>query len=424
MRDKSVKPDRVRLFTELSVAKLKHLKGEVGKQIVYYDRRQAGLILRINKTGSKAWRVLYYVDGKTKSEALGYFKPNQPGHVSVKAARDAAGNFRANKSAILADRAKQAAAHSETFGVVAERYLKRFVDGKRRTAPAMRKMIVRLYPKWGTKPFETIRRSDVSDLLDEIEETRGPRAADVTLAILRRMMGKYAVAHDDYSSPIREGMARIENPSERSRDRILSDDEIRTMFAACEGLGVFGNLVKLLLFTAQRRAKVSTMRWDDLDGDVWTIATEDREKGNAARLKLPKPALAVIQAQRDLRTNDYVFPTSFKTSRNDPGKHYGSFSAFGDGKAALDKAMAEINPDIPRWTLHDLRRTARSLMSRAKVRPDIAERVLGHAIPGVQGVYDRHAYDLERAQALSALATLIGRILDAKGVGNVIPLRR
>jgi integrase len=132
----------------------------------------------------------------------------------------------------------------------------------------------------------------------------------------------------------------------------------------------------------------------------------------------------VIQAQHELRTNEYVFPTSFKTTRNDPGKHYGSFSAFGDGKAMLDKAMEEIKPGIPHWTLHDLRRTARSLMSRAKVRPDIAERVLGHAIAGVQGVYDRHAYDLERAQALTALSTLIGRILVEKSGGNVVPLRR
>ena len=95
------------------------------------------------------------------------------------------------------------------------------------------------------------------------------------------MMSKYAVGHDDYSSPIREGMARIENPSERARDRILSDDEIRTMWKACDGLGTFGNLVKMLLLTAQRRTKVATMKWDDLDGDLWTIETEHREKGNA-----------------------------------------------------------------------------------------------------------------------------------------------
>ena len=63
------------------------------------------------------------------------------------------------------------------------------------------------------------------------------------------------------------------------------------------------------------------------------------------------------------------------------------------------------------WTVHDLRRTARSLMSRAGVRPDIAERVLGHAIKGVEGVYDRHSYREEKAHALKALAGLIENIL-------------
>ena len=66
---------------------------------------------------------------------------------------------------------------------------------------------------------------------------------------------------------------------------------------------------------------------------------------------------------------------------------------------------------IPKWRLHDLRRTARSLMSRAGIRPDIAERVLGHAITGVEGVYDRHSYREEKAHALRALAGLIENIL-------------
>ena len=74
---------------------------------------------------------------------------------------------------------------------------------------------------------------------------------------------------------------------------------------------------------------------------------------------------------------------------------------------------------IPHWTIHDLRRTARSLMSRAGVRPDIAERALGHAIKGVEGVYDRHAYDAEKAEALKKLAGLIDLIL-AGPVDNVV----
>jgi integrase len=76
---------------------------------------------------------------------------------------------------------------------------------------------------------------------------------------------------------------------------------------------------------------------------------------------------------------------------------------------------------MPQWQLHDLRRTARSLMSRAGVRPDIAERVLGHAIKGVERVYDRHSYRDEKAHALRALASLIETIVNP--VDNVVALR-
>ena len=83
---------------------------------------------------------------------------------------------------------------------------------------------------------------------------------------------------------------------------------------------------------------------------------------------------------------------------------------------------AKLPADMPRWVMHDLRRTARSLMSRAGVRPDIAERVLGHAIPGVAGIYDRFKYRAEKADALQRLAALIESIIHPKE--NVLPLDR
>ena len=73
------------------------------------------------------------------------------------------------------------------------------------------------------------------------------------------------------------------------------------------------------------------------------------------------------------------------------------------------------------WTLHDLRRTAKTLMVRAGVRPDISERVLGHAIPGVEGIYDRHSYLAEKRDALEKLATVVERILNPTPA-NVLPL--
>jgi hypothetical protein len=76
-------------------------------------------------------------------------------------------------------------------------------------------------------------------------------------------------------------------------------------------------------------------------------------------------------------------------------------------------------PGAP-WVLHDLPRTARSLMSRAGVRPDIAERVLGHKQHGVEGIYDRHRYRDEKADALTRLATLIDGIVNPRE--NVVRL--
>jgi integrase len=148
------------------------------------------------------------------------------------------------------------------------------------------------------------------------------------------------------------------------------------------------------------------MKWTDLTSGLWTIDTEAREKGNAGELELPAMALEIIEAQPRYESSPYVF-----AGRG--GKAIGGWSKF---KREFD---AKLNANVEPWTIHDLRRTARSLMSRAGVNPHIAERVLGHVIPGVEGVYDRHQYKAEKAQALRALAGLIEKILandDAKVV--------
>ena len=149
------------------------------------------------------------------------------------------------------------------------------------------------------------------------------------------------------------------------------------------------------------------MRWEDLEDGIWTIPVEEpREKVNAGALELPKLALDIIDAQPNVEGNPYVFA----------GRGKKAFNSFSDGKEDLH-AAAPIAP----WVIHDLRRTARSLMARAGVRPDIAERTLGHVIAGVEGVYDRHGYIDEKAEALAALAALVERILQGQS-DNVVPI--
>ncbi len=288
----------------------------------------------------------------------------------------------------------------DSFKAVAKNYLTRHVraNGLRSQSEIERILENQIYPSWEDHEFASIRRGDVTKLLDMVQDINGPSAADHVLAIVRGLMNWYASRSDDYISPIARGMRRTD-PKSRRRARILNDDEIRTVWMVAEGNGTFGALLRLALLTAQRREKIAAMRWDDLSIDgVWSIPAEDREKGNAGVLVLPEAAVEIIRAQKRIGNNPYVLA----------GRSDGHFKGFSPCKRAFDKRVG----DLPRWTLHDLRRTARSLMSRAGVRPDIAERVMGHAITGVEGVYDRHSYRDEKAEALRRLAGQIEMILN------------
>jgi integrase len=188
----------------------------------------------------------------------------------------------------------------------------------------------------------------------------------------------------------------------------LNDEELRAVWRACDEIDTFGGLVKMLLLSGQRRDKCASLKWSDISPDgIWTIQTEAREKGNAGALKLPEAALSIIRSMPRFVSNAHVFA----------GNGGGATANFSRDKERLDAASG-----VTGWTLHDLRRTARSLLSRAGVRPDIAEKVLGHVVKGVEGVYDRHPYFDEKADALARLAALIERIVNPPE-GNVVALR-
>jgi integrase len=277
---------------------------------------------------------------------------------------------------------------------VIENFLKRHVEknGFRTADEVSRVLKVYVLPRWSDRPFAAIKRSDVAKLLDDVEDKHGSWIADAVLAQLRSVSTFFAARNDDYVPPFVRNMRRTPK-HERARARILTDDELRKVWKACDG--TFGSLVKTLLLTGQRRDKVATMKWTDLSDGVWTIASQPREKTNAGKLKLPQAVLDIIAAQPRLVSNLHVFA----------GKGVGPTANFSADKRRLDKASG-----VTGWTVHDLRRCARSLMSRAGVSSDHAERVLGHAIKGVEGTYDRHPYFHEKADALVRLAALIETI--------------
>jgi integrase len=370
------------------------------------DLEMRGLYIRVQPSGSKSFvAVTLDPHGKQVWATLG------PADVlsiadARERAREAIKRIRDGLPAFEAPPAKP-----ETFEDVATQWLKRHVGAKglRSESEVTRLLKAHVFPAWKDRPFLAIRRSDVAALLDEVEDDHGARQADYVLAIVRGVMNWYASRADDFVPPIVKGMRRT-NPKERARSRILDDSEITAIWKAAEMNRTFGALIRLLLVTAQRREKVVSMRWQDVSVDgTWKIPTEAREKGSAGELLLPPMALDVIRAQPHMGSNPYVLA----------GRGNGHISGFSKAKRALD---GRLPAGTPQWQLHDLRRTARSLMSRAGVRPDISERVLGHVQPGVTGIYDRHAYRAEKADALQRLAALIRTIVDPPRGQNVVSM--
>ena len=319
----------------------------------------------------------------------------------------------------VAERVAERAAANNTVDAVLDDFMARYVrkQGLRSADEIERTFRVYVRPRLGSKSIYELQRRDIIQLLDAIEDDHGPVMADRALAYLRKALNWWATRDDKFNPPFVKGMARTKS-KERARTRILDDQEIRDVWKALDEAAVpacYPAFVRALLLTAQRRQEVSRMRWDEIKGDTWIIP------GGRYKSKIDN-AVPLIGAVRKLlgaeRKTGFVFST-------DGGKR--PFGGFGKPKAALDAKIAELRKrggrqPMPGWVHHDLRRSARSLMSRAGVPTEVAERVLGHTIPGVRGIYDRHDYAAEKHEALERLAALVERILHPADV--VVPLTR
>jgi integrase len=393
----------------------------------------AGFGVRVTSAGTKSFVLFHRTDGRKHLETLGRWDANaQGGTLTVRDAIVEADKLakdiklgrredaRPERTRRTEDGDKPDVVDvSSLLDHFVVRYLKK--DARLRSAGMIEAQLKRLVkPRIGEIGIYDLKRSHISKMLNEIAETNGPRMADLALAYTRRAFNWYEVngEDDNFKSPIVRGMARIK-PSEHARDRVLDDDEIRDLWAAFETIkepACFPSYIKFLLLTACRRNEVADMHVDELNGDVWTIAKDRYKTKRDHVVPLSAAARQLIGTPRG--RGGFLFST---TNGGLP------FSGFSKSKNALDEAIANDRTKAGRkpmqpWTFHDLRRTARSLMSRAGVPADHAERCLGHVIAGVRGVYDRYEFISEKRAAFEALATVVGGILDPKS--NVVPMRR
>jgi integrase len=241
--------------------------------------------------------------------------------------------------------------------------------------------------------------------------------ANRTLARLRALFNWAVEKERLVASPI----GRMKLPTqEEDRDRVLTDDEIRWFWHACEKIGPpFGSLFRLLLLTAQRREEVAAMTWSEVDVDksVWEIPRDRTKNGRAHEVQLSEAAVAVLRTLQRIDGIELVFTTTGETP----------VSGFSKAKRRLDAAMlAHKGNAIPEWTLHDLRRTATSGMARMNFPPHVCDKILNHVggtISGVAAVYNKFAYLDERRAALEAWGRYVEGLV-TPAPANVITLHK
>lgn len=385
-----------------------------------------GFGVRVTAGGARAFVLNYRLRGREYRYTIGAW-PDWSALKAVRIARDLRQRVDRGENP-LDDRTPSSA--TATVASVLDDFVAQHVRNKHqplRSAVEYESAFNRLVkPRIGKLGIYEVRRSHIIKMLDEIEGANGPVMADRTLAYLRKAFNWYAIRDDQFSAPVVRGMARIK-PKERARTRVLSDEEIRAIWPALGNVGTYGAFVRTLLLTAQRHGEVACMSHKEIGADgIWTIPAERYKTKRPNFVPLSKAALGIIDAQPKIDACDYVFPSRAKTP----------FSRSGKSKAKLDKAIfaamkkrakngVKVEP-LPNWTLHDLRRTAKTLMVRAGVRPDISERVLGHVIAGVEGTYDRHSYAEEKRDALEKLVTMVERILNPlpSSVATIVRHRR
>jgi integrase len=196
------------------------------------------------------------------------------------------------------------------------------------------------------------------------------------------------------------------------RMRVLSDDEVRAIWRACETEGRWGVWMRLLILTGGRNMEVRGASWSefDLEGRVWTIPAARSKNGRQHQVYLSDAMLALLKQIPRFKGVDLVFPAAGNDSKPMSGDQ--QFKNRIDMR--IREAMKKVGAKDPEnWCVHDFRRTIATGLQRMGFRPDIADQVIGHVSStrsGAAAHYLHHGYEAERKQALEAWSSHVSEL--------------
>jgi len=405
-----------------------------------------GLYLVVQPSGVKSWALRYRrkSDGKAVKHTVGQYPA-----ITLKDARSAATELRAqierggDPHGIKVATRKQREAGTDTFEAALRRYVAQYqfkrckswewaarmlglaVDPGAARAPKQCPPLVvikdgskgangqrrtSLADRWGGRRVADITAADIAAAVEKASE-RAPVVANRLHAVLSSFF-RWAASQNVRLVPVNPCSGLNRPTKETSRERVLSDDELRRVWAAAGELGhPYTGIVRLLVLTGQRRNEIADLRWSeiDLENRVLHFPRERTKNGRPHDVPLSAAALAIVAGLPKLVDADRVF-----TVKRRP------ITAFSRKKNRLD-----ARSDVTDWTLHDIRRTVASGLQRLGVRLEVTEAVLNHrggSMAGIIGVYQRHDYPTEKRDALARWADHVEAIVSGRK-DNVVTLR-
>ncbi len=204
---------------------------------------------------------------------------------------------------------------------------------------------------------------------------------------------------------------------ERSRDRVLTDSDLKAIWKATAGDDDYSAVVRLLMLTAARADEIASLRWTEIDFDGGRIVLPASRVKNAREHQIPlsEPARAILAARPRRDGRDLVFGR----------RHDLPLSGWSVLKGALDARIKDSGAVVAHWTHHDLRRSVVTIMcDRLGIAPHVAEAVLGHVSGhkhGVAGIYNRASYEREKRTALDRWAEHLMSVVEGRA-SKVVPL--
>jgi len=398
---------------------------------IRYDLREGdGFTVRVFPTGAKSFCFIYKLRGTKRRLTLGEhpstsLKKARQKHAEalslVKKGIDPILKTREEdetrrREAEQKRRQEEAEAKALTVSALAETFIEACKKkGLRRWTEYKRYLDRELIPKLGTWKAADVARADIREVVGLVYERGAGVAANRALAVIRRLFN-WAVEEDLLSS---SPAVKIKQPhKEDPKTRNLSADEIRKFWTGLDSpelsmAPATRTALKLILVTAQRPGEVASLRWADIDGDVWQIPEEKAKNKLPHRVPLPKLALELLSMLP--REGEYAFPSP----RGNRPIHGCALSH----TMRINLEVLGFNPGEA-FTPHDLRRTAASRMAEAGVLRVTISRLLNHKDhDDTTRIYERHSYDLEKRQALQKWAGTLTKILKQEDGAKVIPIK-